>query len=136
MLSDLDRELSNKDLYAPVAVREFLPSLDRRRVHELIDDLTHEGLKVKCVHYVHHIGGNKRSLHFIWKVGENASEGEVIHKCNEVIRAIESEVPVYERRITKKQFMHCFGFIENPVALRAIFKELTGSVCTSQLKPE
>lgn len=82
MLSDLDRELSNKDLYAPVAVREFLPSLDRRRVHELIDDLIHEGLKVKCVHYVHHIGGNKRSLHFIWKVGENASEGEVIHKCN------------------------------------------------------
>ena len=78
------------------------------------------------MHYVHHIGGNKRSLHFIWKVGENASEGEVIHKCNEVIRAIESEVPVYERRITKKQFMHCFGFIENPVALRAIFKELTG----------
>ena len=43
MLSDLDRELSNKDLYAPVAVRELVPSLDRCRVHELIDDLIHEG---------------------------------------------------------------------------------------------
>ena len=126
MLSDLDKEVSDKDFYVPVAVREFLPTFNRRRVHELINELIRGGLRVKSVHYVHHIGGNKPSLHFIWKVGENDLEGELINKCNQVIRSIESEIPVYERRITKKQFMYAFGFIGNPVALRAIFKELTG----------
>jgi hypothetical protein len=124
MLSDLDKEVSDKDV--PVAVCEFLPTFDRCRVHELINELICGGQRVKSVHYVHHIGGNKPSLHFIWKVGENDLEGELINKCDQVIRSIESEIPVYERRITKKQFMSAFGFIGNAVALRAIFKELTG----------
>ena len=126
MLSNLNSELKIREFYVPVPVREFLPSFDRRRVHELIDRLMREGLAMKCVHYVHHIGGNKQSLHFIWKVEENLSEGELINKCNQVIRGLESEIPVYEKRITKRQFMHAFGFIGSPVGLRAIFKELTG----------
>lgn len=75
MLLNLDKELSSKDLYVPVAVREFLNTFGRRRVHELLHELIHEGLSMKCVHYVHHIGGNRPSLHFIWKVGERDSEG-------------------------------------------------------------
>lgn len=126
MLSNLNSELNTKEFYVPVPVREFLPSFDRRRVHEVIDRLMREGLAMECVHYVHHIGGNKQSLHFIWKVEENLSEGELINKCNQVIRRLESEIPVYEKRITKRQFMHAFGFIGSPVGLRAIFKELTG----------
>lgn len=55
-----------------VAVREFLPT------------------------HVVHVGGNKPSLHFIWKVGQNEDEGELIHRCWQVIRTIESESPVYE----------------------------------------
>lgn len=43
-----------------------------------------------------------------------------------MIRAIEEDVPKYERRITKRHFINAFGFIAEPVALRAIFRELTG----------
>lgn len=109
-----------------MAVREFLPTHDRRRVHDIIEELIHEGLKEKCVHKVVHVGGNKPSLHFIWKVEQNEDEGELINRCCQVIRTIESEAPVYERRISKRYFMQSFGFIGNPVTLRAIFKELTG----------
>lgn len=59
-------------------------------------------------------------------IGEKDLEGKLINKCNQVIRSIESEISVYERRINKKQFMHAFGFIGNPVTLRAIFKGLIG----------
>ena len=117
MLSNLNSELKIREFYLPVPVREFLPSFDRRRVHELIDRLMREGLAMKCVHYVYHIGGNSQSLHFIWKVEENLSEGELINKCNQVIRGLESEIPVCEKRITKRQFMHAFGFIGSPVGL-------------------
>ena len=34
-------------------------------------------------------------------------------------------MPIYERRITKQQFMHAFGFVAKPVALRDIFQDLT-----------
>ena len=87
-----------------------------------------------CVHDVHHVSGNKQSLHFIWAVGDQ-EEGEMINRCNQVIRKVESEVPVYERRVTKKKFMQSFGFVGESVALRSIFKELTGDkslVCTER----
>ena len=68
----------SKDPYVPVAVREFLPTFEKRRVHDLVGDLIHGGLKERCVHYTHHLGGNKPSLHFIWKVRESDSEGELM----------------------------------------------------------
>ncbi|CAB4016007.1 Hypothetical predicted protein [Paramuricea clavata] len=91
-LLDLDKELSKAEQFVPVCVREFLPTCNRRRVHYLVEEICDNGLSQKCVHYVHHVGGNKPSLHFIWTL------------CK-----IESEVPVYERRITKKRFMESFG---------------------------
>ena len=124
-LSDLDREISEAEQFVPVSVREFLPTCDRRRVHDLVEELRDNGLSQKCVHYVHHVGGNKPSLHFIWAVGDQM-EGEMINRCTQVIHKIESEAPVYERRITKKKFMHAYGFVGDSVALRAIFRELTG----------
>ena len=126
MLLNLDKELSSKDAYVPVPVREFLNAFERRRVYDVLQELFHGGLSMKGVHYVHHVGGNQPSLHFIWKVGEKDSEGELLNKCNQVIRSIESNIPFYERRIIKKHFMDAFGFIGNYAALRAIFKELTG----------
>lgn len=87
MLTELNKELLNKDWYVPLAVREFLPIIERRRVHELIQELIREGLKEKCVHYVHNFGGNKASLHFIWKVKDTDLEGELIQKCIQVIRS-------------------------------------------------
>lgn len=124
-LSDLDRELSKAEQFVPIRVREFLPTCNRRRVHYLIEELRDKGLSQKCVHYIHHVSGNRQSLHFIWAVA-NQEEGEMISKCSEVIRKIEAEAPVYERRITKKRFMESFGFVGESVSLRAIFKELTG----------
>ena len=137
MLTDLDKELRSKDLYVPVAVREFLPTHERRRVHDLIEELIHEGLTVKCVHKVVEVGGNKPSLHFVWRLGENDDdEGQLINRCSQVIRTIEAEAPVYERRITKRQFLESFGFIGNPVALRAIFRELTRDHAVSPGEPK
>ena len=125
-LSQLDRELSQADPFVPLSLREFLPTCDRRRVHDLVEELCGNGLSQKYVHYVHHIGGNKQSLHFIWRAVEELPEGEMINRCSEVIRNIEAEAPKYERRITKKQFMHAYGFVGDDVALRAIFRDLTG----------
>lgn len=93
-------------------------------MHDIIQELS-QGLSQKCLHYVHHVGGNKPSLHFIWRL-ENVSEGELINRCTQIIRKIEVEAPVYERCITKKNFMHAFGFVGNCVALIAIFRGLSG----------
>lgn len=125
-LSELDRRLKDSEPYVPISVREYIPCSDRRRVYDLVELLCEDGLSHKCVHYVHHVGGNKPSLHFIWKIEEGTSEGELIKSCSQVILKIENEAPIYERRVTKKQFMRGFGFVGSPVALRAIFRDLTG----------
>ena len=44
-----------------------------------------------------------------------------------MIRSIESEIPVYESRITKKQFMDAYGFTGNPVATAVLSVPLLGS---------
>ena len=125
-LSGLDKQLLDVQLYSPISIREFLPTCDRRRVYEIIQELKQKGLKFKCIHYAHQPGGSKQALHFVWRVDEAKSEGETIERCLQVIKKIEAEIPVYERRITKKHFMQAFGFVVKPVALRAIFRELKG----------
>ena len=79
----------------------------------------------RAVHYVYHTGGPKQSLHFIWKIDDQVSEGDLLNKCLNIIRKIEEDAPIYERKITKREFKHVFGSVTNPVALRAIFQDLT-----------
>ena len=67
------------------------------------------------------VGGSKQALHFVWKTSEAELEGAIIDRCLQVIKQIETEILVYDRRITKKQFMQSFGFVAKPVALRTIF---------------
>ena len=44
-----------------------------------------------------------------------------IEKCLAIIKKIEAvEAPIYERRITKQQFMQDFGFVANSVAHRTM----------------
>ena len=62
-------------------------------------------------------------LHFIWKTDENDDESSLINKSCLLVRKIEQDVPIYERRITKREFINTFGFVLNLVALRA---KLTG----------
>ena len=100
----------------------------RRRSYKLIEVelLLNTGLSQKCVHYVIHMGGNKPSLHFLWRLEENMTEEDTIKRCVQLIWKLEVEAPIYERRITKKQFLESFGFVHGSVALRAISRDLTG----------
>ena len=70
--------------------------------------------------------GNKASLHFLWKGRDGESDSNAIDDSTKVIKKIEVDAPVYERQITKRNFQRAFGFVADPVALRAIFKQLTG----------
>ena len=123
-LSKLDKHLEDVQMYNPISVREFLPT-HCDRVYDVIEELKRNGLKCNCVHYTHHVGGNRQSLHFISKIDEAESASDTIQKCLPVITKMEADMPIYEKRITKQQFMHAFGFVAKPVALRAIFQDLT-----------
>ncbi|CAB4025589.1 Hypothetical predicted protein [Paramuricea clavata] len=72
---------------------------------------------------LYHIGGPKASLHFLWKIED--SEGDRLNKCVYIIRKIEEDAPIYEKKIIKRGFKHTFGFVGSPVVLRAIFRDLT-----------
>jgi hypothetical protein len=126
-LKKLDNKLNETAVLTPICVREELPAgLDRKQIYALTQELKEKGLSSKCVYYVYNSGGPKPNLHFIWKVDEDDDESNLINKCCSLVRKIEREVPIYERRITKREFMNAFGFVSKPVALRGIFCELTG----------
>ena len=124
-LSKLNKHLEDVRMYNPISVREFLPTYcDTRRVYDVIEELKRNGLKCNCVHYAHHVCGNRQSLHFIWKTDEAESTSDTIQKCLPIIMKIEADMPIHAKRITKQQFMHAFGFVAKPVTLRAIFQDL------------
>ena len=126
-LRKLDNKLNETAVLTPICVREELPAgLDRKQVYGLTQELKEKGLSSKCVYYVYNSGGPKPNLHFVWKVDEVDDESNLINKCCSLVRQIEREIPIYKRRITKREFMNAFGFVSNPVALRGIFRELTG----------
>lgn len=121
----LDDKLNETAVWTPICIREELPAgLNRKQLYALTQELKGKGLSSKCV-YVFNSGGPKPNLHFIWKIDEN-DESCLINKCCLLVRKIEQDVPIYERRITKREFTNTFGFVSNPVALRGIFRELTG----------
>lgn len=126
-LRNLDNKLNETAVFTPICVREELPAgLNRKQLYALTQELREKGLSSKCVYYVYNSGGPKANLHFIWKIDENDDESNLINKCCLLVRKIEQDIPIYERRITKREFMNTFGFVSNPVTLRGIFRELTG----------
>ena len=125
-LAELDKKLSNSEFYTPVSVREFLPPAhSRQQMYNTIQVLKDCGLSTRAVHYANHVGGPKPSLHFVWKIKDGDSDGDRLNKCVSIIRKIEEDAPYYEKKITKREFKHNFGFVGSPVALRAIFRDLT-----------
>ena len=78
-----------------------------------------------CPLFAYHVGGPKASLHFVWKIDGRDSEGDRLKKCVNIIRNIEEGTPIYEKKITKREFKHTFGFVGRPVVLQAIFRDLT-----------
>ena len=126
-LRNLDNKLNETAVFTPICVREEIPAgLNRKQLYALTQELREKGLSSKCVYYVYNSGGPKANLHFIWKIDENDDESNLINKCCLLVRKIEQDIPIYERRITKREFMNTFGFVSNPVTLRGIFRELTG----------
>ena len=102
-------QLNETAVLTPICIREELPAgLDRKQVYGLTQELKEKGLSSKCVYYVCNSGGPKPNLHFVWKVDEY-DESNLINKCCSLVRQIEREVPIYERRITKREFMNAFG---------------------------
>ena len=98
MLVSLDDKLKQSDDYKPIQVRQFLkPGLDRKRIYDIIELLRTDGLSVKCVLYTHHIGGNKPSYHFIWKLLPDESSGALLEKCTQLILKLKEEMPTYVR---------------------------------------
>ena len=81
---------------------------------------------MKAVHYIFKPGGSKQYLHFAWKTRQKLLETELIRECLDVIRRIDENHHVYERRITKAEFKNTIGSLTSPVAIRSIFKELAG----------
>ena len=127
-LEAIDEKLKEIEFYEPISLREYVPAgLDRRRVYDIVQNvLLSRGLSMKAVHYVFKPGGSKQSLHFVWKIQEDLTETNLINECLKVISKVDENLPIYERRITKREFKRAYGFIASPVAIRSIFKELTG----------
>lgn len=78
-LTKLNAALLQKDVYDPISIREHLETSDRRRVYDIIEVLLQHGLNKKCVHYIHNLGGNKQTLHFLWEIPQESPESELIN---------------------------------------------------------
>lgn len=127
-LLEVEKQVEKLDSYDPLSIWELLPGCDRHRVYEVIEKLKASGLRInhKCYHYAYHTGGSKTSLHFVWKGIDSETDSSVIDNCLNMVEKVEEDPPVYGRQITKRNFQKAFGFVTDPVALCAIFKELTG----------
>ncbi|XP_066928996.1 uncharacterized protein [Clytia hemisphaerica] len=121
-----DIELEKVDVYEPITLRENLQAgMSRKRFFYILDgQLLQKGLTSKAVHYAHNLGGPKPALHFLWKIPNKFSDTELLKKNLEVITDIRKNIPIYERRITKREFKNSFGFAAPSHVLRSIFKNL------------
>ena len=131
-LVQADIRLEASECYTPISLRETLrPGIDRKRLYQILDGyVMKKGFTSKTVHYVHHIGGPKASMHFLWKIPSFETETNLIGRNLKVISDI-SQILIYERRITKREFKNAFGFAAPIRTLRAIF--LRNCLVTSQV---
>ena len=112
--------------YQPLNIREYLESgIDRQRVHYIIEILKKEGLSSTAVFYGHIVGGNKPAMFFVWKIQENINPNEQLVQILNATEIVKKNIPVYERRITKKEFMNTYSFAAPRHVLREIFQNLT-----------
>ena len=64
-------------------------------------------------------------MHFVWKIPTEETETNLL-RCNlEVISGIKKDLPIFQRRITKREFKNALGFAAPSHLMRKIFKELT-----------
>ena len=111
----------------------YSQSCRKRRVY--IDGLKASSLYSRVLIYTYASGNHNGSLHFLWKVPEEASADELISRNAEVIRRLQPSLPVYHTRAMKKQFYHDMQLFRcgNPSVLREIYRRLTGKcVCVCE----
>ena len=124
--SKLNKALSEVDPFHVVCINETIDILDRRRLHDFIDSIKARGLSEKCALFVLHQGGNKSNQNFLWKLPYKEIDSDIMKQCMDLVDNIKKEAPSYERRVTKRAFLTKFGGTSSKVALRAMFKDLTG----------
>ncbi|XP_028416153.1 uncharacterized protein LOC114539744 [Dendronephthya gigantea] len=125
-LLELNKKVESSELFTPVSVRECLPAgTSRQYAYLMIEELKSTGLKTKSVLYTYYPGGPKQALHFIWKIENGLPESELLNRCTALIKKIENDMPKFLSRLRKREFKHMFGFCASPVALRAMFRNLT-----------
>lgn len=104
--------------------------LNRKR-RSYIDDLK-KGVFVmaKTILYTHMTGNNVGSLHFLWKVPEEAAEEDLLAGNLAAQRAIKSLLPLYHTRAMRRQFFQEFGLFRgaSQSVLREMYHRLTGKV--------
>ena len=134
-LIKIKNKIEAAPLYEPIFINEEICSsmIDRRRVYDLIQEIRQDGLGVPCVLYVHHVGGQRSNMNFVWTIDDEKEHlPKIIKKCIEIGQAIQEKVPTYQRRITKKAFKERYGNVASKVALRTIFEELTDDHSTPE----
>ena len=82
----------------------------------------------KAVLYSYSTGNSLGSIHFIWKIPEDASEEDILTGNSEAARKILPSLPSYHTRAMRKEFFNEISLFSlgKPAVLRALYKRLTG----------
>ena len=79
--------------------------------------------------YTYSTGNSLGSIHFMWKVPEDASEEELLSGNCEVTRKIQPQLPSYHTRAMRRQFfdqVSLFRLGNKPAVWRGLYKLITG----------
>ena len=114
----LQDHLSLKQDYEIVSLNDFLP-MDRRHRYIYLDELT---LSCNIEVYGYHPGSTKPSLWFVWKC-----PGPDQDKTNTTIHAIEADLPMYNTRAMRRDFIDKFQLVAklSPTILNGIYAYLS-----------
>ena len=135
-LADRYRSLHVAILHAKefetILVEDHSPPCPKRRYdynHDII-------VPVKCVMYSY--TGSRNHLHFIWKIQESATEGELLKKNMNIAQELGQTIPTYNTRAMRREFIHSFGRYTNSKSafLREAYRRLTGDVAAASTAEE
>ena len=94
---------------------------------------TCHALFTKSMLYTYSIGNSLGSIHFIWRIPENASEEDLLSGNGEAVRKIQPALPTYHTRAMRREFFNQISLFRfgKPAALRGLYRRLTGELCLS-----
>ena len=125
------RSLHNSILHAkdfePILVEDHSPACPKRRY----DYNRGLAVPVKCVLYSY--TGSRKHLHFVWRISEDMTEGEMLKENMSVVQELRKKLPTYHTRAMRRDFIHSFGRYTNskPAILREVYRTLTGDASSA-----